>query len=307
MTTSQLPLSGSASLVLFAVAISLNAGCADDDESSVTSTTSGTTTSAGGSGGSSAGGSSVGGSSVGGSSAGGSSAGGSAAGGSGGGGGSGNGTAMSFFVSSTSPSTNEDGNLGGLAGADAHCKALALAVNAVRTQWVAYLSTEGDTNNPNDDIHARDRIGTGPWYNADGQTFAPNLNAIHTIETSIIACDPGPQTCLQDRAAYILVKPADALFLDETGLQVTDPLQGGGRGHDIFTGSDPDGTVFAGGTCNDWTSTANSAFARVGHTDAPNNTQFSPSWNSAHDTVSCSSSGVASRGGAGFVYCFATD
>jgi hypothetical protein len=215
--------------------------------------------------------------------------------------------AMSFFVSSTSPSPNADGNLGGLAGADAHCTALAAAVNAEHKQWVAYLSTEGDPNTTADDVNAIDRIGPGPWYNADEVMFALNLDVIHTIETSIIACSPGPPGCLQDRADYILIKPADALFLDETGVQITDPLQGGGRGHDIFTGSNPDGTVFAGGTCNDWTSSATSTFARVGHTDAPTNTQFSPSWNSAHDTVDCSTSGVADRGGAGFVFCFATD
>jgi hypothetical protein len=225
------------------------------------------------------------------------------------------GNAMSFFVSSSSPSAAGDGNLGGLAGADAHCQTLALSANPNDTRtWVAYLSTEGGAGTA-DDINAGDRIGTGPWYNADGVMFAADLAALHTIETSIIACSPGPATCLQDRADYVLVKPADDLFLDENGVLVTDPLDaahlplpnGGTRAHDIFTGTRPDGTLMPGATCNDWTSNSGADEAQVGHTDTPNNTQFSPSWNSAHLTVDCSQNGVRSRGGAGFVYCFTAD
>lgn len=222
-------------------------------------------------------------------------------------------TNMSFFVSSTALSGT--GDLGGLAAADAHCQALAEAAGSDFVQWVAYLSTEGGPG-PGDDVNAIDRIGTGPWFNADGEMFAADLDSIHTIEPDIIACDGGaPPGCMEARAAYILLKPADELFLDENGVQITDPLQpanlpvpnGGDRGHDIFTGSLPDGTVFPGGTCNDWTSAAGNEFARVGHTDVPGNTQFSPSWNAAHDTVDCSLGGVESRGGAGFFYCFAAD
>ena len=223
--------------------------------------------------------------------------------------------AMSFFVSSSSPSPNGDGNLGGIAGADAHCQALALAANPNDTRtWVAYLSAEGAAGTA-DDIHARDRIGTGPWFNANGDMFAADLDALHTIETAIIACNPGPATCLQDRADYVALKPADSLFLDENGVQITDPLQpehlplpsGDDRGHDIFTGSRPDGTLLPGATCGDWTSASQNDFAQVGHTDTPNNTAFSPSWNSAHETVSCTQNGVRQRGGAGFVYCFTPD
>jgi len=290
-------------------------GCGDDADSTSSGTgASGTGASGTGADGSGAAGAGGAGTGAGGASTGGTSTGGSGTGGAGGVGGTGTGgsggsnpTAMSFFVSSSSPSANADGNLGGLAGADAHCKALAMAVNAERTEWVAYLSAEGDPNTTADDTNAIDRIGSGPWYNADEVMFAADLDAIHTIETAIIACASQPPSCIQDRDAYILVKPSDTLFLDELGVQVTDPLQGGGRGHDIFTGSQPDGAPFPGGTCSDWTSSSQADFARVGHTDAPSNTDFSPSWNSAHDTVDCSTGGVEDRGGAGFVYCFATD
>jgi hypothetical protein len=51
------------------------------------------------------------------------------------------------------------GNLGGLAGADAHCQALAAAVGAGGHTWHAYLSTQARPGQPA--VNARDRIGTG--------------------------------------------------------------------------------------------------------------------------------------------------
>ena len=48
---------------------------------------------------------------------------------------------MSFFI--TSVGTGNGANLGGLAGADAHCQNLAKAVGAGNKQWRAYLSTQG--------------------------------------------------------------------------------------------------------------------------------------------------------------------
>ena len=190
------------------------------------------------------------------------------------------GTAMSFFVSSTA--LTGDGDLGGLAGADAHCQALASAAGAVRTAWVAYLSTAA--------VNAVDRIGPGPWYNADEDVFSPDTTTLHVL------IDP-----VADRAGYIAAKPADALFMDENGDSIP------GRSHDIFTGSNADGTVFAGRTCDDWTSNDSGDVAQVGHSDTPSMTRFSPSWNSAHDSAGCDTSGVEARGGVGLIYCFATD
>src|ERR1700675_2711412 len=48
-------------------------------------------------------------------------------------------TPMTFFV--TSVPIGDGGNLGGLAGADAHCQVLATAVGAGNRTWHAYLST----------------------------------------------------------------------------------------------------------------------------------------------------------------------
>jgi hypothetical protein len=85
------------------------------------------------------------------------------------------GASLSFFVTSATSTT---GNLGGLAGADATCQRLAAAVGQGSRTWRAYLSIERDPANGNQPIHARDRIGTGPWFNANrwpSPTLSPNF------------------------------------------------------------------------------------------------------------------------------------
>src|SRR5215472_2300875 len=84
---------------------------------------------------------------------------------------------MSFFV--TSAGKGDGANLGGLAGADAHCQALAAAAGRGAATWHAYLSTQGPGA-----VSARDRIGAGPWYNARGQRVAQNVAELHgdTVE-----------------------------------------------------------------------------------------------------------------------------
>jgi hypothetical protein len=208
----------------------------------------------------------------------------SGGGGGGAGGGGANGTKMSFFV--TSEPLNGTGKLGGLAGADAHCKALATAANAVRTQWVAYLSVTG--------TNAADRIGAGPWYNYEEQVFAANQAALHELP-AITANDTA------GRDGYIAAKPADALFMDEKGMAVPSGV------HDILTGSNPDGTPAAGSTCMDWTSDSADDVAILGHSDTPANTQYSPSWNAAHASNGCDAESLVATGGEGRLYCFATD
>jgi hypothetical protein len=212
------------------------------------------------------------------------SSGGAGGGGSGGGGGSANGTKMSFFV--TSEPLSGTGKLGGLAGADAHCKALATAANAVRTQWVAYLSVTG--------TNAASRIGSGPWYNFEEAVFAEDLAALHGLP----AITPND---MPSRDAYIAAKPADDLFMDEKGMAVPSGV------HDILTGSNPDGTVLAGSTCMDWTSDSADDVAMLGHSDTPANAQYSPSWNNAHASNGCDAESLVATGGEGRFYCFATD
>jgi hypothetical protein len=165
-----------------------------------------------------------------------------------------------------------------------HCKTLAMAAGAARQQWVAYLSVAG--------THAKDRIGAGPWYNYDEEVFAMNQDALHALP----AITPGDTA---SRDAYITAKPADDLFMDETGAAVPSNV------HDILTGTNPDGTVSTGNTCGDWT-LGTGGMRAVGHSDTPG-TQFSPSWNAAHSNLGCDADAVEQTGGEGRIYCFATD
>lgn len=182
---------------------------------------------------------------------------------------------MSFFITSAGPGKGAD--LGGLAGADRHCQTLAAAAGAGGKTWRAYLSAGT--------VNARDRIGKGPWHNAKGVLIAKDLAALHSDANAI-----NKQTGLTEKGQ---------------------PVNGRGdrpNMHDILTGSNPDGTVAAGKTCNDWTSSGD-GIAIVGHHDRIGLRDDAPSksWNSSHPTRGCSQPGLVSTGGAGLLYCFATN
>jgi hypothetical protein len=192
------------------------------------------------------------------------------------------GKTTSFFVSSA---TSVTGNLGGLAGADLTCQRLAIAAGHGGSNWRAYLSVERDPANGNQPTHARDRIGTGPWFNANHLLIANNLTELHS-------------------------RTGDAeLFVNENGLRINGQWTGSPAPveHDIMTGSTADGRVLAGMTCADWTSDSASAFGQVGHSDGmgPNQSTAGAlsSWNSAHANQNCAN--TAPRGGAVRIYCFA--
>jgi hypothetical protein len=82
----------------------------------------------------------------------------------------------SFFIADNPSGA---GNLGGLAGADQICQneAQSLGGQAAARTWHAYLSQEQRGNQPR--INARDRVGTGPWYNVKGQLIASNVADLH--------------------------------------------------------------------------------------------------------------------------------
>src|SRR5688500_12842217 len=82
-----------------------------------------------------------------------------------------------YFVTSQ---TSVTGNLGGLSGADATCQRLASAVGHGGRTWRAYLSVERNAELSNQVTHARDRIGSGPWYNVNLQLIANNLAELHS-------------------------------------------------------------------------------------------------------------------------------
>ena len=192
------------------------------------------------------------------------------------------GTALSFFVTSVTSTT---GNLGGLEGADATCQRLAAAAGQGDRSWRAYLSVESDAGNRNQAIDARDRIGTGPWYNANGVLVANNVAELHARSGDA------------------------AIFIDERGQRINGQWTGSPSPveHDIMTGSNADGTLMAGFTCADWTSGSAGDFGQVGHSDGMGPAQSTApplnSWNSAHSNANCSN--TAPRGGAGRIYCFA--
>ena len=191
-------------------------------------------------------------------------------------------TGMSFFITSA---TSVTANLGGLAGADATCQRLATAVGEGARTWRAYLSVEHDVANGNQPTNARDRIGAGPWRNANKVVVANTLAELHA-------------------------RKGDAsVFIDERGQRINGQWTGSPSPveHDALTGSNADGTLIAGQTCSDWTSASTTLTAQVGHSDGLGPGQSTDgalsSWNSAHTNQSCAN--TAPRGGAGRFYCFA--
>ena len=192
---------------------------------------------------------------------------------------------MTFFVTSVGSGNGAD--LGGLAGADQHCQALAQTAGAGGKTWRAYLSTQAIGGTPA--VNARDRIGHGPWQNAKGVVIARDITALHG------ANNLNKQTALTEKGDVV-----------------------NGRGdtpnmHDILTGSQPDGTAFAGTedrTCGNWTKSGSEGAAMLGHHDRMGLTEEPPakSWNSSHlSRGGCSQDALKSTGGAGLFYCFATD
>jgi hypothetical protein len=192
---------------------------------------------------------------------------------------------MTFFV--TSVGKGDGANLGGLAGADAHCAELAQAAGAhlpTGRIWRAYLSAAGADGKP---MHARDRIGAGPWHNAKGAQIAATVADLHG-------------DVLRDRNQ---INKMNAITEKGT------PMNGVGdtpNVHDILTGSDSFGRLYPGtadATCSNWTSNAATGSAMVGHHDRTGG--GNSSWNSAHASRGCGQANLVSTGGAGLFYCFA--
>ena len=188
---------------------------------------------------------------------------------------------LSFFITSVGP--GDGANLGGLAGADRHCQMLAEAVGAGQKTWRAYLSAHAADGNPA--VNARDRIGTGPWMNANGVVVATSVDDLHSDNNKL-----SKENSISEKGEVV-----------------------NGRGdspnrHDIITGSQLDGTVFPDGdhTCGNWTVNGEGS-AEVGHHDRTGGGANPTSWNSAHGSRGCSQANLEGTGGAGLYYCFATN
>lgn len=206
---------------------------------------------------------------------------------------------MSFFI--TSRGSGKGGDLGGIGGADIHCATLAQQAGAPAGRaWRAYLSVAPNNARPTP-IHARDRIGPGPWYNAKGVMVASSVDDLHSDNNKLGAANS----------------------LTEKG----EPVPGRGstpNQHDIITGSDGQGRLAsvpapaapaagatapaaappANMTCNNWTSSG-AGMTMAGHHDKQGGGANPNSWNSAHATRSCSQTDLVATGGNGYFYCFA--
>jgi len=179
---------------------------------------------------------------------------------------------MSFFITSANPGNGAD--LGGLDGADAYCGTLAEAAGVTGKNWAAYLSSSAE--------NARDRIGNGPWTNANGVVVAQSVDDLHSDNNKL----------------------SKENSVSETGEAIN------GRGdtpnrHDILTGSSLDG-ILVGDACEDW-ATSGEGSAMVGHHDRTGGGDNPTAWNSAHGSRGCGMVALQGSGGDGLFYCFATD
>jgi hypothetical protein len=227
------------------------------------------------------------------------------------------GTPMTFFV--TSESIGDGGNLGGLAGADAHCQKLAAAVGAGGKTWRAYLSTQARPGQPA--VNARDRIGPGPWYNFEGVMIARDLAHLHgdTLELARLGNNLHKRTGLTEKGQIVpglndYKQPNDDVWEHVK----TTPYS---NRHEVLTGSQLDGRAYPPDldyTCDSWTSNKdpepgaaqgglNAAKgkpnAQIGFPDR--NGGGNGSWNSSHGTQGCSQTALVKTHGVGKLYCFA--
>ncbi len=181
-----------------------------------------------------------------------------------------------FFL--TSVGSGKGGDLGGIAGADAHCQQLAATIGAGNKTWHAYLSSTA--NAQGGPVNARDRIGKGPWQNSKGVVVAKDVDELHGANNNL-----NQDTAITERGTIVSHAGMDPNY------------------HDVLTGSTPEGRAFPpylNLTCNNWTSSTFGS-AMLGHEDKSNNS----SWNAAHMSRACSQPDLVATGGNGLFYCFA--
>ena len=195
---------------------------------------------------------------------------------------------LGFFVTSTGLGKGAD--LGGLTGADAHCQNLAASIGAGDRTWRAYLSTQATAGKPA--VNARDRIGQGPWYNTRGAVVGKDVAHLHgdVLEAARLGNNLTKTTAFTEK---------------------NEAIKGAGdtpNEHDILTGSQPDGRAYtdaADHTCKNFTSSAADGSAQVGHFDRTGG--GNTSWNSTHPSRGCGQANLVATGGAGLLYCFASN
>lgn len=204
----------------------------------------------------------------------------------------------------------ETGEGAGLRGADKICAAAAeLGMKGAGTKkWRAFLSATkgGEGGGP---VHAKDRVGTGPWYDALGRLVASDLSQL-----------------LMDRPG-----DADRAIRNDLPNEFGTPNHMDGapgctgascpNNHQVLTGTAPDGTLYSeitpatDATCDDWTSALPSGKPRSGHSWPRQGS--GTNWISAYDGTGCAPCALAigaevencvgSTGGYGGFYCLVTN
>jgi hypothetical protein len=186
---------------------------------------------------------------------------------------------MTFFLTSQGP--GDGANLGGLDGADAHCAMLAAEAGAADgLTWRAYLSTTGSGG-----VNAKDRIGDGPWHNANGVMVASGVADLHSDNNKL-----SKENSISEKGVVISGRGDDV------------------NRHDIITGSSMDGmasTDDGDTTCSNWTNSSPDGSALVGHHDRTGGGANPTSWNAAHGSRGCGQEDLRGTGGDGLFYCFA--
>lgn len=212
------------------------------------------------------------------------------------------------------------GNLGGLAGADKICQQIGAATGHGDRTWRAFLSATDDGNG--NVVHAIERIGTGPWHDANGRLVSNDLAGLLSERPA------GEEASVED-------------LPDECGL----PISLLGDAHDVLTGSNKQGQLQSTdpeSTCMNWTSSDGSigssgggggpgpvnpkavlcghSFPREGDGGpGPGGKNAGKNWMSDHAIRGCGKGAnliqngpgtgtcVGCSGGYGAVYCFAAD
>jgi hypothetical protein len=212
---------------------------------------------------------------------------------------------MSFFVTSRRVENPigtavRGGNFGGLAGADAFCNALGVEAGSART-WRAYLSTAG--------ANARDRIGTGPWFNSEGTLVANNVNELHDTSWTTPILTEGGQNVEFERHDVVTGSTRQGRNFVNQAAELN-------RVYTEWPGSPYTDLVDNTPYCNDWTFTGPNQnpgdvteVTVVGHTDdvrgiVDNPGQDDNYWNSDHVT-SCHEINMAADLGDIRIFCFA--
>jgi len=196
-------------------------------------------------------------------------------------------------------SFGETGEGAGLRGADKICaQAADMGIAGAGTKkWRAFLSTST--------VNAKDRIGTGPWFDARGLQVASNLTQL------------------------LMERPGDADDQIKNDLPnefgIPNHMQSGCSGsscpanHAVLTGTDATGMLYTAGTsvasstCNDWTSKEATGAPWCGHSWP--RTGSGKNWMASTSLDGCApclgqnmgTNCVGDTGGYGGIYCFASN